>query len=107
MATGSEHVIVAGTERPGPSDARRIGPADAGEHLTVSVEVRRRPDAAPLPDLAVLRAQRPRDRRRIDRAEVAEAYAADPEALAKVAEFAREYHLTVETSSAERRTVQR
>lgn len=106
MATGSEHVIVAGTERPAPSDARRIGPADASEHLTVSVEVRRRPGAPALPDLAVLGAQRPRERRRIDRAEVAEAYAADPVDLARVAEFAREYNLTVETSSAERRTVQ-
>ena len=106
MATGSEHVIVAGTERPAPSDARRIGPADASEHLTVSVEVRRRPGASPLPDLAVLGAQRPRDRQRIDRAEVAEATAAAPEDLAKVAEFARGYHLTVEMSSAERRTVQ-
>ena len=106
MATGSEHVIVAGTERPAPSDARRIGPADASEHLTVSVEVRRRPDAPALPDLAVLGAQRPRERQRIDRAEVAEAYAADPKDLAKVAEFAKEYNLTVETSSAERRTVQ-
>jgi kumamolisin len=70
------------------------------------VEVRRRPDAPALPDLAVLGAQRPRERQRIDRAEVAEAYAADPKDLAKVAEFAKEYNLTVETSSAERRTVQ-
>jgi len=54
MATGNDHVIVAGTERPAPSDARRVGPADASDQFTVSVEVRQRPDAPPLPDLAVL-----------------------------------------------------
>jgi kumamolisin len=106
MATSNDHVIVAGTERPAPSDARRVGPADASEQLTVSVEVRQRPDAPPLPDLAVLGAQRPRERQRIDRAALAETYAASPEDLAKVADFAKEYNLTVESSSADRRTVQ-
>ena len=70
------------------------------------MEVRQRPNAPPLPDLAALGAQRPRERQRIDRAALAESYAADPEDLAKVAEFAKEYNLTVEASSADRRTVQ-
>ncbi|MGO9783686.1 MAG: protease pro-enzyme activation domain-containing protein [Streptosporangiaceae bacterium] len=78
---------------------------DPGERLSVSVEVRRRPDAPPLPDLAVLGAQRPRDRARIDRGAVAESYGADPDDLAKVTEFASEYGLAVEESSAPRRTV--
>ena len=103
MANGNDHVIVAGTERPAPSDARRVGPADASEQLTVSVEVRPRPDAPPLPDLAALGAQRPRERQRIDRAALAESYAASSEDLAKVADFAKEYNLTVESSSADRR----
>ena len=99
MTTRNDHVIVAGTERPAPSDARRVGPADAGEQLTVSVEVRQRPDAPPLPDLAVLGAQRPGERPKIDRAALAKSYAASSEDLAKVAEFAKEYNLTVESSS--------
>ena len=106
MTTSNDHVIVAGTERPAPSDARRVGPADAGEQLTVSVEVRQRPDAPPLPDLAVLGAQRPGERPKIDRAALAKSYAASSEDLAKVAEFAKEYNLTVESSSPEQRTVQ-
>lgn len=105
MTIGSDHVIVVGSERPARSDARLVGPADANERLTVTVEVRQRPDAPPQPDLAALGAQRPRERKRIDRAAVAASYAADPEDLAKVAEFAKEYNLTVEGSSADQRTV--
>ncbi len=68
MAIGSDHVIVVGSERPARSDARLVGPADANERLIVSVEVRQRPDAPPPPDLAALGAQRPRERKRMDRA---------------------------------------
>jgi kumamolisin len=105
MATASDHVIVVGSERPVPSDARLVGPADTNERLTVSVEVRRRPDGPPLPDLAALGAQRPRDRKRIDRVALAASYGADSDDLAKVTEFATHHHLTVEESSADRRTV--
>jgi kumamolisin len=94
-----------GSERSARGDARLVGQADPGERLSVSVEVRRRPDAPPLPDLAVLGAQRPRDRARVDRSAVAESYGASPDDLAKVSEFAKEYGLGVEESSAPRRTV--
>ncbi len=106
MAIGSDHVIITGSERPARSDAKLVGPADASERVTVSVEVRQRPDAPPLPDLAALGAQPPRQRQRIDRAALAARYGADPADLAKVAEFAQEYGLTVEGSFADRRTVQ-
>src|SRR6266851_3408921 len=76
MAIGSDHVIITGSERPARSDAKLVGPADASERVMVSVEVRQRPDAPP------------------------------PADLAKVAEFAQEYGLTVEGSFADRRTVQ-
>jgi kumamolisin len=98
-------MIVVGSERPVPSDARLVGRANANERLTVSVEVRRRPDGPPLPDLAALGAQRPRDRERIDRVALAASYGADPDDLAKVGEFAEKHNLTVEESSADRRTV--
>ena len=105
MTVSNDHVILVGSERSAIGDARLVGPADPGERLSVSVEVRRRPDAPPLPDLAVLGAQRPRDRARIDRSAVAESYGADPDDLAKVTEFASAYGLAVEESSAPRRTV--
>ena len=98
MAISGDHVMLVGSERPARSDARLVGPADANERLTVTVEVRQRPDAPPPPDLAALGAQRPRERERIDRAALAATYGADPEDLAKVAEFAKEYNLTVEGS---------
>ena len=105
MATGNDPVALTGTARPARRDARLVGPADPGERLTVTVEVRRSPSASPPPELAVLGAQRPQDRARIDRGAVAATYAADPGDLEKVAEFAKQYGLTVEESSAARRTV--
>jgi kumamolisin len=104
MASYGDQVVLAGSERPARSDARLAGPADAKEQLTVSVEVRRRPDGPPLPDLAELGAQRPRDRAEINRAAVAASYGADLEDLAKVSAFADAYGLAVEESSAPRRT---
>jgi kumamolisin len=103
--SSNDHVILVGTDRPARHDARLVGPADPGERLTVTVEVRRNPSAAPLPDLAVAGAQRPRDRARIDRDAVAASYSADPADLEKVGEFANRYGLNVEDSSAPRRTV--
>ena len=67
MAASNDHVILVGSDRPARPDARLTGPADPGEQLTVTVEVRRSPSAPPLPDLAVIGAQRPRDRARTDR----------------------------------------
>ena len=105
MATGNDPVALKGTARPARRDARLVGPADPSERLTVTVEVRRSPSASPPPELAVVGAQRPQDRARIDRGAVAATYAADPGDLEKVAEFAKQYGLTVEESSAARRTV--
>lgn len=105
MASYGDQVILVGSERPARSDIRLVGPADAEEQLTVSLEVRRRPDAPPLPDLEALGAQLPRNRAKINRGAVAASYGADPEDLAKVSAFANAYGLAVEESSAPRRTV--
>src|SRR5260370_42501273 len=78
MAIGSDHVIVTGSERPARSDPKLVGPADTSERVMVSVEGRQRPDAPPLPDLAALGAQPPRQRQRIDRAALGARYGADP-----------------------------
>lgn len=103
MATSNDHVILVGSDRPARTDARLIGPADPSEQLTVTVEVRRSPSAPPLPDLAVIGAQRPRDRARTDRGAAVASYSADVGDLEKVGEFASQYGLTVEESSPARR----
>jgi kumamolisin len=105
MPAATDRLLLPGSKRQAMSDARRLGPANPAERLTVSIQVRRRPDAPPLPDLAALGAQRPRDRERPDRESLAATHGADPADLAKVEDFARQYGLQVEESSAERRTI--
>ena len=105
MPAATDRLLLPGSKRQAMSDARRLGPANPAERLTVSIQVRRRPDAPPLPDLAALGARRPRDRERPDRESLAATHGADPADLAKVEDFARQYGLQVEESSAERRTV--
>src|SRR5260370_14526075 len=94
MAIGSDHVIITGSERPARSDAKLVGPADTSERVMVSVEVRQRPDAPPLPDLAALGAQPPRQQQRIDLAALAARDRAGPADLAHVAHIDPEHDLT-------------
>ncbi len=95
---------VKGTERTPVRGARKIGPADPNEVLTVSVRLRRRMDAPPVPTLkdwagsAVTPA-------RVSRQEFAAKYGASEADLNLVAEFARAQGLKVVESSAARRTV--
>jgi len=74
------------SERYGAPGARRVGPANPQETLTVSIRVRRRPDAPALPDLAATPSSR---RPYLSREEFAARYGADPKDLARVADFAR------------------
>jgi kumamolisin len=88
-------VPVRGSERQLPPDARRVGPADPGEPVTVTVVVRRRagrpsPEAAAAP---------------LDRATFAATRGASDEDLAAVERFAHDHGLAVAESSPERRTV--
>ncbi len=76
--------------------ADALGPVDADERVEVSVVIKPR---RPLAELEA-RLDQP-----MSREEFAASYGADPEQLAKVAEFARAHHLRVVESSAPRRTV--
>jgi kumamolisin len=87
-------VPIAGSERALPDEARRLGPVDPDEQIAVTILVRRRAGAAP-----------PVGPTRLARAEFAGARGADPDDLARVAEFARGAGLTVDESSADRRSV--
>jgi kumamolisin len=88
-------VPVPGSERQLPSDARRVGPVDPDEPVTVTVVVRRRPGARPLDPTAAP----------LDRATFAETRGAHEDDVAAVERFAREHGLTVVEASPERRTV--
>jgi hypothetical protein len=43
------YLPVEGSDRPPLPDPERVGPADPRQRVTVSVRLRRRPDAPPLP----------------------------------------------------------
>jgi kumamolisin len=72
--------------RPG---AKMVGPADPNETLTVSVRVRRRPDAPALPDPASLAAAPVGERPLLSREDFAEHYGAAQSDLDKVADFGK------------------
>jgi subtilase family serine protease len=81
-----------------------VGPADPKEVLSVSIRVRRRPDAPALPDANRLAAP-VGARTFLSREDFAARYGAAQEDLDRVAEFARSHGLAVVESSIPRRTV--
>jgi kumamolisin len=92
------------SERHPSKDAKLLGPADEKEVLKVTIIVRRRPDAAPMPQSDYF-LNPPSQRRRLSENEFALKYGASDEDLTKVSEFAREHQLNVIETNAARRTV--
>ena len=97
---------LAGSERAAAPGAVRTGPADPGETLSVTILVRRRPDAPPLPDpgaadVSAAGTYEPA----MSREQFAASYGAAPEDLERVATFARAHGLEVVETSAASRTV--
>jgi kumamolisin len=88
-------VPLSGSERQPPPGARRLGPDDPVEPVTVTVIVRRRPGARPLDPAAAP----------LERDVFAEERGADDDDLAAVERFARDHGLAVVETSPERRTV--
>lgn len=95
-----------GSERKARKGARRLGPADPKEPLLVSVYVRRRPDAPPLPDQAHWAVTPPGRRTFLTREEFAQRYGASPDDLKIVADFAQSHGLKVVETGTARRLVQ-
>jgi kumamolisin len=92
------------SERKAVRGARIVGPADPKEVLSVSIRVRRRPDAPALPDATQLAA--PAGARKfVSREDFAARYGAAQEDLDRVAKFARSHGLSLVESSISRRTV--
>jgi kumamolisin len=90
------------SERYAAPGASRVGPANSQETLTVSIRVRRRLDAPPLPDPAATPSSK---RPYLSREEFAARYGADPKDLARVADFARGEGLKIVETSIARRMV--
>ncbi|MGA2119364.1 MAG: S53 family peptidase [Bryobacteraceae bacterium] len=85
--------------------ARRVGPADPQEILSVSIRVRRRADAPPLPNPQQTGPSALRRGPALSRQEFAARYGADPADLEQIAQFARNNGLRIVESSVPRRTV--
>src|ERR1700722_11254418 len=90
------------SERKPRFGARRTGSADPDEILTVSIRIRRRSDAPPLP---VPTAAYQRRRRHLSREDFGARFGASSDDLARVATFAAAKGLSVVESSIPRRTV--
>jgi hypothetical protein len=85
--------------------ARWVGPADPQEVLSVSIRVRRRSGAPPLPDPQQTGPSSLRRGPVLSRQEFAARYGADPADLEQIAQFARTNGLQIVESSIPRRTV--
>jgi kumamolisin len=93
---------VQGTERAPVPGAKKLGPAEPNEQLTVSIRVRRRPDAPPLPSANDWKSV---PQARFSREEFAARFGASEDDLQRVEEFARSKKLQVVEANIARRTV--
>ena len=96
---------VDGSERRPARGARRVGPADPSEKLSFTIRVRRRPEAAPVPDQNYWAANPPGRRRFLTRDELLARAGAAQADLDKVTTFVRSHGFEVAEISAARRTI--
>lgn len=98
MSTPSERVIIPGSERPVPAQARLVvGPAPDSERFDVTLRLRPRAPLPPATMLAVAGGGAP-----LTREQYAADYGADPADIAKVGAFAAAYGLVVTDASVAR-----
>ena len=104
MSTPKKTLPIAGSERAPMEGAQEIGPANPNE--TVDVTIRLRSRAGKKPIVSADAYTKPiEDRTILSRKEFEQRHGADPESIARVETFARQYKLTVKEKSAARRTV--
>ena len=96
---------IEGSLRSPAHGARRIGDADPNETMSVTISVRRRPDAEALPDSATVASGPLGEQKFLSRKEFAERFGAAPKDLKLVEDFGRAHGLTVLESSAAKRIV--
>src|SRR5271154_6238542 len=97
---------LAGSERKVRKGAKRVGPADPKETLSVSIYLRRRADAPPLPTQEHFVATPLSQRQPLSRAELGERQGASPEDIKVVTDFAQAAGLKIVQTDPARRLVQ-
>jgi Pro-kumamolisin, activation domain len=96
---------LAGSERKPRSGARRVSAADPNETISVTICVRRRPDAPAVPDQEYWAKVPPGRRKFLTREEFTAQYGASQQDLDKVAAFAESQKLKIESRNIAQRTV--
>ena len=104
-AIPANYRVVPGSHRQASAAANRIGPADPGEKLQVTISLRRRLDRPPAPDFDAAAAVPLSQRQPLSHDEFASKYGAHPDDIAKVVDFVQTAGMTVVESNAARRTV--
>lgn len=105
MNIPKDYQRVEGSMRKPVKGARRIGDVDPNETMSVTILVRRRPDAEALPDPVAMASAPIGEQKFTSREEYAKRFGAAPEDLKLVEGFARARSLTVVESSAAKRIV--
>jgi kumamolisin len=93
------------SERDLVPNSQLVGPADTNEVISVSVRVRRHPDAPALPDMSDLASTPVSSRQYMSGEEFTNLYGAGPDDLKKVTDFATAAGPSVVETSAARQTV--
>ncbi len=104
MSTPKKQLPLAGSERVPLEGAREIGPSNPEETVDVTIRVRSRAGKKSI--VSDSEFTKPIEKRTIlSRKEFEQRHGADPESIARVESFAREYKLSVKEKSPARRTV--
>jgi kumamolisin len=104
MSTPKTHIPLKGSERAPIPGAKEIGPADPKQQIDVTIRLHYRAGKKPMVSADAF--TKPIEKRTIlSRSQFEQQYGADPDSIAKVEAFAKEYGLTVKEKSAARRTV--
>ena len=103
MPSPKNHIPLPNSDRTPMPNAKEIGPANAGEHLEVTLRLKSRNPKTPL-NMETFN-QLPEQRSVLTREQFEATYGADPASISRIEAFAKEYGLSVLEANAARRTV--
>lgn len=102
----ADYIHLKGSNRRASCSARVIGPVNAEERISITVVLRRKIDAEPLPDFEYFSKTPPRDRPVLSRTEFANKYGASDDDMNAVGNFLRAAGLDIEQTNAVRRIIE-
>jgi len=105
QAIPTHYRAIAGSHRHASASAKRLGPADAGEKVQVTISLRRRTDGPPAPDFDAVATLPLSQRQPMSQQDFAAKYGAHPDDLRKVEDFVQTAGMAVVERNAARRTV--